>query len=160
MHFELATSEPLLTQARKIMGEYQVSLGVDLCFQNFEQEMLDLPGKYVPPEGRLYLSYVDEKLIGCVALRPLQELQCEIKRLYVRPEFRGQSYGKELLEKVLSEAGNIGYLQVFLDTLPTMAAAQKLYYSFWFRKIEPYYFNPIEGTVFMRLDLQNGGSIG
>lgn len=157
MQFELATSKPLLTQARKIMREYQVSLGIDLCFQNFEQEMLNLPGKYAPPEGRLYLSYVDEKLIGCVTLRPLQELQCEIKRLYVRPEFRGRSFGKELLEKVLAEAGNIGYLQVFLDTLPTMAAAQKLYYSFGFRKIEPYCFNPIEGTVFMRLDLQNGG---
>lgn len=153
MKLELATSETLLNQVREIFCEYQVSLGIDLCFQDFEKEMSGLPGKYASPQGRLYLAFSDGMLAGCIALRPLQEGQCEIKRLYVRPQFRGQDMGKRLLEKVIAEARHIGYRQVFLDTLHTMAAAQKLYYSAGFRETSPYCFNPVKGAVFMRLDL-------
>lgn len=153
MVLELVTAEPLLQQAREIFREYQLSLGIDLCFQDFEQEMADLPGKYAPPQGRLYLAFAEGVLAGCIALRPIQAGQCEIKRLYVRPQFRGQQLGKLLMEKILVEIKDIGYRQVFLDTLPTMTAAQSLYKSLGFREVPPYCFNPVSGAVFMRLDL-------
>jgi putative acetyltransferase len=153
MILQLVTSEPLVSQAREIFREYQVSLGIDLCFQDFEQELADLPGKYAPPQGRLYLAFIDEKLAGCIALRPFQEGLCEMKRLYVRPEFRGQYLGLLLAKEIIGEAREIGYHQMVLDTLDTMTAAQKLYYSLGFKEIEPYRFNPIDGAIYMSLDL-------
>lgn len=153
MILQLVTSEPLISQAREIFREYQVSLGIDLCFQDFEQELADLPGKYAPPQGRLYLAFIDEKLAGCIALRPFQEGMCEMKRLYVRPEFRGQYLGLLLAKEIIAEAREIGYHQMVLDTLDTMTAAQKLYRSLGFKEIEPYCFNPIDGALYMSLDL-------
>lgn len=153
MILQLVTSEPLISQAREIFREYQVSLGIDLCFQDFEQELADLPGKYAPPQGRLYLAFIDEKLAGCIALRPLQEGLCEMKRLYVRPEFRGQYLGLLLAKEIIAEAREIGYHQMVLDTLDTMTVAQKLYRSLGFKEIEPYCFNPIDGALYMSLDL-------
>lgn len=153
MDIHLATSEPLLSQAREILREYQRSLGIDLSFQDFEQELSALPGKYAPPQGRLYLAFMEGEVAGCIALRPFQGDQCEMKRLYVRPKFRGQNLGRLLAIKVIDEARQIGYSQMFLDTLPMMAAAQTLYRSLGFQPISPYCPNPIEGTQFMKLDL-------
>lgn len=153
MHLELVTSEPLLQQVRDIFREYQASLNIDLCFQDFEKELLDLPGKYAPPQGRLYAAFSDGLLAGCIALRSFQEEQCEIKRLYVRPQFRGQHIGKQLLKHVITEAQHIGYRQVLLDTLDEMTAARSLYYSVGFREIPPYCFNPANEAIFMCLDL-------
>ena len=123
MIMELATEEPLLSQVREIFREYQASLGVDLCFQNFEEELATLPGKYAPPQGRLYLAYVDGQLAGCIALRRFEENHCEMKRLYLRPQFRGQNMGKKLAEKVIGDARQIGYSQMCLDTLPQIGRA-------------------------------------
>ncbi len=125
----LVTSEPLVSQARELFREYQVSLGIDLCFQGFEEEMAALPGTYAPPQGRLYVAFVDGRPAGCIALRPFEGQQCEMKRLYVRPGFRGQSLGRKLAQRVISEAREIGYAALLLDTLPTMTAAQELYRS-------------------------------
>lgn len=153
MILKLVTSEPLLSQAREIFREYQLSLGIDLCFQGFEQELSALPGKYASPHGRLYLAFIDERLAGCIALRPFQEGQCEMKRLYVRPQFRGKNLGLLLATEIIGEARKIGYRQMVLDTLDTMTAAQKLYRSLGFQEIPPYCFNPIDGAIFMSLDL-------
>jgi len=154
MLFEMVTSEPLLSQAREIFREYQLSLGIDLCFQDFEQELSTLPGKYAPPQGRLYLAYIDGTLAGCIALRSFMEEQCEMKRLYVRPQFRGKNIGRLLANRIIADAKKIGYRQIYLDTLGTMTAAQELYRSLGFREISEYRFNPIDGTQYMGLDLQ------
>lgn len=98
------SSENLLNQTKEIFLEYQTSIDTDLCFQNFEEELSSLPGKYSPPNGRLYLAFIDTKLVGCVALRSFKENQCEMKRLYVRPEFRGQNIGRILAEKIIKDA--------------------------------------------------------
>lgn len=150
---KLVTAEPLLNQAREIFREYQLSLGIDLCFQDFEQELSALPDKYALPQGRLYLAFIDGMLAGCIALRPFQEGRCEMKRLYVRPQFRGQNIGQLLAIKVIDDARKIGYHQILLDTLNTMTTAQKLYRSLGFREIQPYCFNPIDGTIFMSATL-------
>ena len=153
MLIQLATAEPLLSKARELFREYQVSLGIDLAFQDFERELSVLPGEYAPPHGRLYLAFIDETLAGCIALRPFQDKQCEMKRLYVRPGFRGQNLGRILTNKVIDEAREIGYSQMLLDTLAAMTAAQKLYRSLGFSSIAPYRFNPIKGTEYMKLEL-------
>lgn len=157
---ELVTSEPLLGKVRELFREYQISLGIDLAFQDFEEELATLPGKYAPPDGRLYVASVDEAPAGCIALRPLQRRQCEMKRLYVRPVFRGRDFGRRLALKVIAEAREIGYAEMYLDTLSTMTSAQRLYQSLGFTQVPPYRFNPIEGTQFMKLDLQRHGAAG
>ena len=153
MRIKLVSSAFQINQAREIFREYQLSLGVDLCFQDFENELATLPGKYAPPQGRLYLGFVKSALACCIALRPFQEHQCEMKRLYVRPDFRGQQLGITLATTIIADARQIGYRQMFLDTLPTMKAAQKLYGSLGFLEIPSYCLNPVEGAIFMCLDL-------
>jgi ribosomal protein S18 acetylase RimI-like enzyme len=154
MIIKLATSEFLVEQAREIFREYQVSLGIDLCFQNFEQELASLPGNYASPYGRLYLAFIDDALVGCIALRPFQKKQCEMKRLYVRPQFRAKNIGRILANKVIEEARQIGYHQILLDTLHSMTAAQKLYSLLGFQKYQPYCYNPLEGVQYLSLELQ------
>lgn len=140
--------------ARGLFREYEAWFGMNLCFQNFDEEVANLPGKYAAPEGRLYLAYSDEKLAGCIALRKLEEGICEMKRLFVKDEFRGQKIGVKLIEKLFEEAKNIGYAQMRLDTFPAkMGKAVKLYESYGFREIPPYYHNPYGETLFMELDL-------
>lgn len=158
INFKSVESNELLEETRKIFREYQESIDTDLCFQKFEEELVSLPGKYAPPEGRLYLAFVDdaiqhEKIIGCVALRPFEDNKCEMKRLYVRPEFRGRGFGKILAEKIIKEAKKIGYKQMFLDTLDTMTSAINLYTSLGFKKASAYCYNPIKGAVYMYLNL-------
>jgi GNAT superfamily N-acetyltransferase len=149
-----AATGPQIDAARAIFREYESWLGLDLCFQGFENELASLPGKYVPPEGRLFLAYVDEMVAGCVALRKLEEDVCEMKRLFVRDGFRGQRVGIQLIERLISEAREAGYGWLRLDTYPEkMGKAVALYESHGFRQIEPYYDNPFEGVLFMELTL-------
>ncbi len=139
--------------ARCLFMEYQTALGISLCFQNFDAELAGLPGAYAGPEGRLLLAFSGQEPAGCVALRKLEDGIAEMKRLWVRPAFRGTHLGRRLVEAVLAEARTAGYRTVRLDTLPSMRAAQTLYVSLGFVDIPPYNDHPIEGTRFMELTL-------
>ena len=139
--------------ARQLFREYQQALGVDLSFQNFSAELDALPGSYARPRGRLLLASDSTQVMGCVALRPLSADTCEMKRLYVRPDYRALGVGRLLIERVLEEARAIRYSRVLLDTLPTMTGAQRMYERLGFKDVPPYRHNPIEGTRFLGLDL-------
>jgi N-acetylglutamate synthase-like GNAT family acetyltransferase len=138
-----------LDEIRAMLREYAAWLEVDLCFQNFEQELAGLPGDYQPPRGRLLLA----QGAGCVALRSIDEEICEMKRLYVRPQHRGSGLGRRLVLAVIEEARSIGYRRMRLDTMPKMDSAQKLYASLGFREIAAYRYNPEPGARFLELDL-------
>ena len=155
MSFEIvpATSADQIARARRLFKEYEASLGIELTFQGFAQEVAALPGAYAPPAGRLFLATDGVEPRGCVALRPLSGGLCEMKRLYVRPTARGARLGRRLAETVIREARAIGYTRMRLDTLPSMKEAFALYQTLGFREIAPYYENPIVGTRFMELDL-------
>ena len=149
-----AETEHDIESARTLFREYETWLGMSLCFQGFEEEMANLPGKYAPPEGRLYLAFVDDELAGCIALRKFEDGICEMKRLYLRENARGQGLGNQLIEKLIDEARSIGYSKMRLDTYPPkMGKAVRLYESHSFYPIESYYHNPHEGVLFMELDL-------
>lgn len=153
-----ATASPDdVATARALFVEYAASVSVDLCFQDFETELAELPGAYAPPAGGLLFAEHEGQVVGCVALRPLDPPSvAEMKRLYVRPPGRGQGAGRALTEAVLTLARRIGYDRVRLDTLPEMQDAQALYRRMGFRKIAPYRHNPTPGTVFMEFDLATG----
>jgi putative acetyltransferase len=146
---EQAGDTASLDAARELFLEYQAALGMDLEFQDFSAEVASLPGQYAPPRGRLMLARHDEVVAGCIALRPLDGGACEMKRLYVRPAFRGTGLGRILAERVIAEAREMGYESMYLDTLPSMTGAQRLYEKLGFRDVEPYRFNPVAGSRFM-----------
>ncbi|MFZ0966725.1 MAG: GNAT family N-acetyltransferase [Candidatus Acidiferrales bacterium] len=139
--------------ARELIREYGVSLGIDLGFQGFEAELKGLPGDYAPPGGALLLAFDGEECAGCVAIRCLADGICEMKRLYVRPRWRGLGLGRLLIDAALAEARRAGYRAIRLDTLPSMTAARAIYEALGFRAIPPYYPSPIAGTAFLELDL-------
>jgi GNAT superfamily N-acetyltransferase len=155
MEFRVRESEPdELPVVRELIEEYVSSLGIDLDFQEIDLELADLAAVYGPPDGRILLAVADETAAGCVALRPLEDDCCELKRLYVRPAFRGTGIGRALALAAIDAAGALGYGRIRIDTLPQMGAARKLYASLGFREIEPYRFNPVLGTAFMELALR------
>lgn len=146
-----------LDALRDIFREYASSLKVDLCFQDFDQELITLPGEYAEPRGALLMAYVDGQVAGCCALRPMDSVDypnaCEMKRLYVRPAFRGLGLGRQLAEAIMDTARIAGYDDVLLDTLDDMEAARTLYEDLGFEEIPPYYHNPIAGAHYLKAEL-------
>ncbi|HWT02322.1 MAG TPA: GNAT family N-acetyltransferase [Pyrinomonadaceae bacterium] len=152
--FTQAESPEQVAEARELFLEYANWLGFSLCFQNFDKELAELPGAYAPPKGRLLLASQNGETAGCVALRPILDGACEMKRLYVRPAFRGQGLGRALAVRIVEEARALGYGRMFLDTISDkMGSAIKVYRSLGFEEVEPYYHNPVEGATFMELKL-------
>ena len=154
--FELiqASSTAEIAAARVLFTEYGSSIGFSLCFQSFEDELASLPGKYAPPQGRLLLARASGEFLGCVALRPLDDKTCEMKRLYTRPAARGAGVGKALVDAIIAAAREIGYTRMRLDTVPSvMASAVKMYRALGFREIPPYAENPVAGAIFLELKL-------
>lgn len=149
-----AESPEQIAQVRELFLEYAQSLGFSLCFQNFDKELAELPGDYRPPDGRLLLAESGGELAGCAALHKLENTICEMKRLYLRPKFRGKGLGRVLAETIIAEARQIGYDRMRLDTVgPVMKDAVAMYRKLGFREIAPYRANPMEGTLYMELEL-------
>ncbi len=157
--FKLSPAETAsdVAAACLLFTEYAAELDVDLCFQNFSQELAGLPGEYAPPRGTLLLARIDVEPAGCCALRPLDAVDypnaCEMKRLYVRERFRRTGLGRQLAEAILDYARLAGYACVLLDTLDEMESARALYQELGFEEIPPYYHNPIEGAHYLKVDL-------
>lgn len=148
-----ATTPEHIAAIRDLFHEYAAWLRIDLCFQGFAEEVATLPGLYAPPRGRLLLATEAERSAGCIALRPIDDRVCEMKRLFVRPECRGSGLGRTLAERIIAEARGIGYTSMRLDTLPVMQGAIRLYESLGFVRRPAYYETPIPETVFMELAL-------
>lgn len=140
---------------RSLFREYAAALGVDLCFQGFETELAELPGRYAQPAGGLWVAMHGAEPAGCVAFRSLDATTAEMKRLYVRPVFRGHGLGRRLVDQVMTAAKESGYLRICLDTLPAMGEAIRLYQQMGFRPIEPYYDNPVPGAMFLGRELMH-----
>ncbi|EHR69204.1 acetyltransferase [Burkholderiales bacterium JOSHI_001] len=159
---EIALVQPdspaLWDATRALMREYALGLGVDLCFQNFEAELASLPGEYAGPRGLLLLALVDGQAAACGAFRPLPDVDyanaCEMKRLYVAPGYRQYGLGRQLAQALIDHAIEAGYSAMLLDTLDDMEAARGLYESLGFEEIAPYYFNPIPGAHYLKVDLR------
>ncbi len=148
-----ADGATLVEVARGLVREYQAALGVDLSFQSFEAELQNLPGDYARPRGCLLLAFGNHDPAGCVAMRPLTGDTCEMKRLYVRPAYRTAGVGRHLVQRVIAEARAAGYRTMYVDTLPVMTGAQRLYETVGFRDVPPYRYNPIPGARYLGLDL-------
>jgi ribosomal protein S18 acetylase RimI-like enzyme len=154
MNFIQASSLVEINQARELFREYEAWLNLDLCFQGFEKELAELPGAYAPPTGRLLLAFDHGELVGCVALRRLSDEVCEMKRLFLRPQFHGRGLGRQLAERIIAEGRAIGYQRMRLDTLSEhMGNAIALYRALGFTEIGPYYNNPVRGAMFLELRL-------
>lgn len=154
---EDADTPARVTLARELVAEYGGSLGIDLAFQQFDAELASLPGEYAAPAGALLVAQVDGRPAGCGALRALPDADypnaCEMKRLYVRPAFRRFGLGRRLAQELIERARHAGYRTLLLDTLDAMEAARELYVSLGFEEVPPYYFNPIAGAHYLKVDL-------
>ncbi len=147
-------SSAQIARARELFLEYEQSLGFSLCFQNFDRELAELPGDYAPPEGRLLLAEYEGLLAGCIGLHKIGPTICEMKRLYLRPQFRGKGLGRALVDRIIAEARQIGYKRMRLDTVePVMKDAVAMYRRIGFQEIAPYCANPIAGALYMELQL-------
>lgn len=157
IHFSTPITPFEFDELRAILREYAQSIQVDLCFQNFEDEIATLPGEYVEPRGALLMARVNGELVGCCALRPLDNVDypnaCEMKRLYVREAFRKLGIGRQLVEAIMDCARQADYDCVLLDTLSDMESARALYQDLNFEEIPPYYHNPIEGAHYLKVQL-------
>ena len=153
MSIEIIEAYDRIADVRVLFSEYAAALPVDLCYQNYTEELARLPGKYAKPDGRLHLALADGVVAGCAAMRRFDETCAEMKRLYVRPAFRGLRLGRTLAECVIREAREAGYHALLLDTLSNMQRAQQLYRRLGFVETPPYYQCPISGTIFLRLPL-------
>jgi len=149
-----ARTEDHYRSTRNLFQQYADALGFDLEFQGFSREVATLPGAYAPPKGCIFLAESEEEIVGCVALRPLEKLICEMKRLYVVPGYRNRKTGRELAEAVIDQARTSGYERMRLDTLESMTAAQALYHSLGFRPIKPYRYNPLNNPSYFELNLR------
>ena len=154
-----AVSEDQLKHIRELFREYADALNFNLCFQSFSSELDALPGEYASPSGRLLLAEVDGRAAGCVALRRIDPENCEMKRLFVRPEYRGRGIGRALALEIIRTAGSVGYSRMRLDSIDTMRSALNLYRSLGFKEIEAYRYNPIRGAVYMELLLVDRGKV-
>jgi len=141
-------------KVRKLFQQYADSLGVDLEFQGFSQELANLPGDYAPPQGCILMAVSAREFVGCVALRPLEDRICEMKRLYVLPDFRRRKIGWTLAQDIIDEARTRGYARMRLDTIESMTEAKQLYRSLGFRPIKPYRYNPLDNPTYLELDLR------
>lgn len=156
---ELATPTSMeeILALRELVKEYAATLNVDLCFQDFDAELASLPGQYAEPRGALRVALSNGELAGCCALRPLDHVDyanaCEMKRLFVRPRFRGLGIGRRLAEDIMDAARQAGYACVLLDTLSDMETARAMYQDLGFVEIPPYYFNPVPGSHYLKVDL-------
>jgi len=151
-----AASDSEIELARTLFKEYEQSIGVSLCFQNFDHELANLPGDYAPPSGRLLVIRVGDQVAGCIALRKIDDNTCEMKRLYLRPGFRGRGLGEPIVATIIQEAKTIGYSKMRLDTIPgRMDQAINLYRSIGFKEIPAYYDSPFSDTLYMELDLSS-----
>ena len=148
-----ATSPQEIEAIRELFREYAATLPMSLDYQGFEAELAALPGKYAPPGGCLLLAVEEGRVAGCVAMRPFDDGRCEMKRLYLRPAFQGRGLGRQLADRVVSEARAVGYKGMLLDTLSSMDAAIRLYASLGFVRRSAYYVTPVGNTVFMELSL-------
>jgi putative acetyltransferase len=154
LQFVQVQSESQIEQVRQLFLEYARSLGFSLCFQNFDQELANLPGDYSPPYGKLLLAEFEGELAGCVALHKLENEICEMKRLYLRPQFRGKGLGRALATRIIAEARDLGYSRLRLDTVESaMQDAVAMYLKLGFRKIDPYCENPMPSALYMELVL-------
>jgi putative acetyltransferase len=152
--FHQVKSPEQIAQARELFFEYAQSLGFSLCFQNFDKELASLPGDYAPPDGQLLLAELDGELAGCIALHKLEPGICEMKRLYVRPQFRGRKLGGALAGRIIADARRIGHKRMRLDTVePVMKDAVAMYRKLGFKEIPAYRPNPNPGTLYMELEL-------
>ena len=153
IHITRAQSPDQIDEVRRLFREYERFLGVDLCFQSFEEELAGLPGKYGPPDGVLLMAMDGRQSAGCVALRKVEDGVCEMKRLYLKPQYRGQGLGRRLAERIVGEAVALGYRVMRLDTLDKLKEAMGLYEAMGFRRRDPYYGNPLPGVVYWELEL-------
>lgn len=154
MNIQIKLAYESLDDIRVLFKEYAQSLEVDLCFQDFNQELETLPGKYASPDGKLYIAYVGDKIAGCIALRRYDDKNAELKRLFIRNGYRGLGISKVLINQIIEDAKNSGYDAILLDTLNTMKPAINLYKNMGFKEVEPYYENPLDGATYFCLNLK------
>ena len=149
-----AETQSEIDQVRRLFIEYREFLGEHLGFQKFESELASLPGEYTRPEGELLIALEGDRVVGCVAVRRIDQNICEMKRLFVMPGYRGEGIGRKLAERIIEDSRDLGYRLIRLDTLERLTEAMKLYRSLGFRRIYPYYENPLSGVVYWELSLK------
>lgn len=153
MEIEVRQAYNDIDAVKELFCEYTTWLGMDLSFQNYNEELDSLPGKYAPPMGRLYIALCDGDIAGCVAVRPFDDGRCELKRLYIRPRFRGLGLAGMLTRQAIDDSKSLKYKKMLLDTRDTMESANALYRKLGFYTIDPYYHNPYPGINYYCLDL-------